>query len=123
MTLFPRLPVRAVAIAVLAVAGLAVAPGGAAASCGDYVQIVTDHQPTPQPAAPVAPCPGCSKAPATPILPLSAPVGSPSESEQSVALTNPAGGARPVPGWARSTATSPHPVRLTSSIFHPPRAG
>ena len=120
MNLLPRLPVRAVAAAVLAVAGLAVAPGGAAASCGHYVQIVTDHQPTPQPAAP---CPGCSKAPATPILPLSAPVGSPSESEQSVALTNPAAGTRPVPGWARSATTSPQPIRLTSSIVHPPRAG
>ena len=123
MTLTPRLPIRAVAAAVLAVAGVALAPGGAAASCGDYVQIVTDHKPAHQPAGPAAPCPGCSKAPATPILPLSAPVGSPSESEQSVALTDPAGGTRPVPGWARAMAANPHPVRLTSSIFHPPRAG
>src|SRR5687767_4518154 len=123
MNLLPRLPVRALAAAVLAVAGLAVVPAGAAASCGDYVQIVADHQPTPQPASPAAPCPGCSKAPATPILPISVPVRSPSESEQSVALTTPAAGAHPLPGWARSTATSPHPVRLTSSIFHPPRIG
>ena len=121
MTLIPRLPIRAFAASVLAVAGVALAPGGAAASCGDYVHVVTDHPPA-SPHGPAAPCPGCSKAPAPPAIPLTAPVGSPSESEQSVALTSLAGGARPVPGWRRWTTASPQPVLLTSSIFHPPRA-
>ena len=123
MTLIPRLPVRAVAVAVLAVAGVALAPGGAAASCGEHVQIVTDHPSTPQPAGPAAPCPGCSKAPVTPVLPLSAPVPSPSESEHSGALTAAAAGLRPSPGWTHAMTANPQPVRLPSTIFHPPRAG
>ena len=116
MTLAIRVPVRATAAAALAVAALAVAPAGANGSCGDYVQVVTDPQPTHEP----APCPGCSKAPASPILPLTAPILSPSE--QSVTLTELPTDTRSIRGWAHSPCATWHPVRLTSTIFHPPRA-
>lgn len=125
MTLVPRLPIRVLAAAALAVAAVALSPGGAAASCGDYVRIgaeqATSHHP---PAIPKVPChgPGCSKAPA-PLVPLTAPVQTRSDSEQLPALVATAAAAYSGRGWSHSTAAHPQPIRLTSAIFHPPRAG
>ena|SRR5947209_516593 len=120
---FP-LPIRAAASAVLALAGLALAPGTGTASCGDYVQVQT-NQPTEE-HTPPAPCPchgpQCSKAPATPAVPVTAPIRITAGSEQPV--TTGEAGLPPFhePGWALSNADSDPPVRLTTSIFHPPRA-
>jgi hypothetical protein len=114
-----RLPIRAVAAAALALAGVLMLPGGASATCGDYVHIQTDDPP-----APPRPChgPQCSKAPATPIVPMTAPVPSSSESEQPSLVVDTEPGGRPSAGWAAGHTRFPLPIRLTSSIFHPPRA-
>lgn len=126
MTLASRLPSRAVAAALLAVVGVALAPTGATASCGNYVQIgIEKPKSHHEPAAPAAPCqgPGCSQGPAMPVLPLTAPVLSATDSEQSVAATGPISDTRPASGRSDPYAVNELPARLTSSIFHPPRAG
>ena len=120
MRLLPRLPIRTLAAAVLAFAGVALLPGTAPASCGDYVRVQT-HDEAP---APPRPChgPECSKAPAAPALPLTAPVLSSCGSDQSPVVLQSDADDRPSPGRAAAGTSAARPVRLTSSIFHPPRA-
>lgn len=120
---------RLVAVALLAAAGLLVAPDRAAAGCGDYVSVAPDTPDDPAagrhaPAGPAAPChgPGCSNAPSHPA-PLSAPVTAPAE-------TDPWAAGLPDEPDSSDTATrrlrpvdDGRAVRFTRPIFHPPRAG
>jgi hypothetical protein len=125
MRLLSRLPFPALAAVGLVVAGVALTPGGAAASCGSYVTIQghTDAGgPIPPPAVP---ChgPGCSKAPANPpALPLTAPVSSSQGSEQPSAHSDSSADFTAGPRWGRFPSVNSHPVRVASPIFHPPRA-
>jgi hypothetical protein len=125
MRCLPRLPIRALTAAALVVVGFAFAPGRAEASCGDYVYVQTANQ-TPEiaPIQPQPPChgPGCSKAPAAPPVPLTAPVSSSSETDQSPVVLDADSDDRPGSGWAAGHRAAAQPIRLTSSIFHPPRA-
>jgi hypothetical protein len=126
MRCLPRLPIRALAAAALVVAGFAFAPGSAAASCGDYVHVqTTSPAHNDAPVQPQPPChgPGCSKAPTAPPVPLTAPVPSSSETDQSSVVLESGSDDRPGSGWAATRAADTYPIRLTSSIFHPPRAG
>lgn len=127
-----RLPsLRTVAAAALLTAGVAFAPGRAAAECGDYVRIgnapMVGHD---RPADlgmpfPGKPCdgPGCSDRPSTPAPPLSAPVTDPSGSKEWAArfaadLVADAGGRSLLPLTSETGAVS-----RPGSVFHPPRAG
>jgi hypothetical protein len=123
---------RLVAAAGLLAAGVAFTPGRAAAQCGDYVRIAgqpmaphdgpgqADHGlPTPG-----QPChgPGCSGAPATPALPVTAPVADPSGSKQwadrFAADPDAAAGGRTLPPITSDDGAVSRPA----SIFHPPRS-
>jgi hypothetical protein len=119
MRRLPRLPIRTLAAASLAFVGVTALPGIITASCGDYVHVQTHDE------APIAPqpChgPECSRVPASAALPLTAPVPS-SESDDPTVIINADADHRPSPGWAAGVATDAHPVRVTSSTFHPPRA-
>src|SRR5215218_1784280 len=120
-----RLPFPALAAVGLVLAAVALAPGTAAASCGSYVTIQghTDAG-APAPNPPAVPChgPGCSKAPASPALPLTAPVRSSTDSDQPSAHSDSSADPTAGPGWRQFQPVDSHPVPVASSIFHPPRA-
>ena len=124
MRLISRLPYPALVAAGLVLGGIALTPGTAAASCGNYVIVQNeDHTGQPQP-VPAVPChgPGCSKAPAAPALPMTAPVSSSTGNDQPTADLDSATDASNASSWGRLLPNVEHPIRLTSSIFHPPRA-
>ena len=131
MTRLPHtLFTRPVGIALAVLAAAACSPGRAAAECGDYVHIVKDDPvkaSTPghgEPIAPRPPChgPGCSEKPATPVLPLTAPVTD-TEGPKELAARTP-GDADPAagPGWVVPVEPAGRPSRIPNPIFHPPRA-
>src|SRR5262245_41041356 len=113
----------AAALALLGV--LALAPGRAAAACGDYL-MAGGHSakaPDQSPATPSAPCPcrgpQCSQLPDSPLAPPTAPpTFVPAEwATVSASLHSPSttrGDALPDDRAARS-------IRQANSIFHPPR--
>lgn len=124
MRLIPRLPFPALVAVGLVLGGIALTPGTAAASCGSYVIVQNeDYTGQPQP-VPAVPChgPGCSKAPAVPVLPMTAPVASSTGTEQPTAEFDSIPRAIKSSGWGYLNPVDQHPIRLTSSIFHPPRA-
>lgn len=98
-------------------------PPSAAASCGDYVHILSPGQTAPgaDPATPPKkPCsgPGCHEAPPAPMpTPPPAPTTVSAHDAILSALLppEPAGG-----GWVR-TEPSLSPRHATTAIFHPPR--
>ena len=111
-------PIRALLGAALALAAGLLLPGVASATCGDYVHIQTADAP-----AGPRPChgPECSKAPAGPAVPLTAPVLS-ADSDQSSVVVEASSDNRPASGEAARHNPSVVSIRLTSTIFHPPRA-
>ncbi len=120
----PRLPVRAVATALLLAAGLFGPGGRAEAGCGDYV--VIDGQPVAGHDAgrvPGEPChgPNCSLRecpPQAPLVPPTNPSPAPKDRSASVIIA-----ADPSPGFDEPVAlASRHPVRRPSDTFHPPRS-
>jgi len=123
MRVFPRLPYPALVAVGLVLGTVALTPGTTAASCGSYVTIEgADH--SGQPPVPAVPChgPGCSKAPAAPAMPMTAPVNSSSGSDQSAVEGESATEHSGETCWRRPLSVDRHPTRLTPSIFHPPRA-
>lgn len=124
MHLIPRLPIPAVVAAGLVVAGVALQPGIAAAACGDYV-IVQKPADTGDPAPhPATPChgPGCSKAPAAPLAPVTAPVRATADSDHLSAVVDSGVAGASRSQWAYAAAEGDRPVQAPAPIFHPPRA-
>jgi len=118
--------------AVLAVAGVAFAPGKAAAACGDYVTVhgrSADHAPPTAthdaPVLPRTPChgPGCSERPAAPVSPPVAPVSVPASPKGLAARTVIESDPDCHPGGVIPVTSESGTVRTSSAIFHPPRAG
>ena len=125
--------VRLPAAAFLLAGGFFVSPGRASADCGDYVTIAgqpsahhamppaDDTKPTDSPRRP---CngPNCSKRQDSPITPSRAPV-TPTGETKSLEVRI---GADLPPdsdgGWRLLDATSAQPIRMSRSIFHPPRS-
>lgn len=122
MRLVARLPLPLVAALGLGVGGAALAPGAAAASCGDYVTVVDrlDGDGPTHPLPP-APCPGCSKAPAPPAAPLTAPTTGVSDSDHPTAAAEPGPAHGSASRWAVGRQFECRPIRPAGSIFHPPR--
>src|SRR6478672_6537113 len=115
MPFLPRLSSPALAAVGLVLAGIALTPGTAAASCGSYVTIMGHADASgPSPVAPVVPChgPGCSKAPAAPAVPLTAPISSARGAEHPTAHADSTADPTSHPGWAQFQLAQPHPVRL-----------
>lgn len=120
----PRLPVRAVAAALLLAAGLFGTAGRADAGCGDYVVIdgqpVATHDPG---RLPGEPChgPNCSVRecpPQAPLVPPAEPNPAPKDRSASTFIA-----AVPSPGFDEPVApVCGHPVRRSSDTFHPPRS-
>ncbi|MBX9627975.1 MAG: hypothetical protein K2X82_29515 [Gemmataceae bacterium] len=119
---------RTVAALALLTAGVAFAPGRAAAQCGDYVRIggasTAGHdQHDPGVPTPDKPChgPGCSGHPATPVVPVTAPGagGSPEWAARLTADLAPAASRLETLPLTSETGAVSRP----GSIFHPPRAG
>jgi hypothetical protein len=112
---------------------LCCAPSVARASCGDYVvtrtaqadQAMADgHRPAagaPAPADPRKRChgPHCSRGPAVPLAP--APTVAPPAPQEWGWLARGPDFAAPGRGALPFDSSCQHPVRLASSIFHPPR--
>ena len=123
MRFLSRLPFPALAALGLVIVGVALTPGGAAASCGSYVTIQGHADAGGPIPAPTVPChgPGCSNAPASPALPLTAPVTSSQGSEQPSAHSDSSADSTAGPRWGPFLSVDSHPVRVASSIFHPPR--
>jgi hypothetical protein len=124
MRLIPRLRFPALVAVGLVFGGIALTPGTAAASCGNYVIVQNeDRTGQPQP-VPAVPChgPGCSKAPGVPTMPMTAPVTTSTTTEQLTANFDSDADLVKPSGWGRPLPNVEHPIRLASSIFHPPRA-
>jgi hypothetical protein len=107
----------------VAVAGVVLLSGRAAAGCGDYVAIggrVEAGPPAPMP----KPChgPECSSRP-TPSLPSTAPATAPTEHHDWATPAADAADPDPRSGWAVPHTSASRGVRLPRAIFHPPRAG
>lgn len=129
-----RLPSLRTAVATaLLVAGVAFAPGRAAAECGDYVRVdgrpMAGHDPgapghaDPGWPTPAKPChgPNCSGNPSTPAPPLTAPVADPSGlkawAARFVADLGADAGGRSLPPLTSDSGAVSRP----GSVFHPPR--
>ncbi len=140
MTRLPDPRVIRTAVAVLTIAvGIALTPGRASATCGDYVLIAgqsseAQHQnhklstapgESPgNPESPRVPChgPGCSKSPTDSIPPITAPIGGEADPKNPPATL---GGAGPGDGGVsreRDFTSNERAVHLPTTIFHPPRA-
>ena len=110
----------------LVLGGLALFPEMASAQCGNYVTILgspSASQQMPDEHMPKAPCngPGCSQLPSVPFTPLPAPIVTNVESKACVDFL----GQPPQSAGERANpdANSDRPVRMSNSIFHPPRVG
>ena len=120
----PALSIRVLAAAALVVVGFALAPGRRWRVGGDYVHVQTmDQSHEDAPAQPQPPChgPGCSKAPAAPLVPLTAPVLTSSETATNrPSFWNPCADDRPGRRWAggRHSRRSYRSTHLLD--FHPP---
>jgi hypothetical protein len=103
---------------------VALSPAKATAQCGNYVRILNGANPEPmEDHSPKAPCngPGCSQLPSIPFTPLPAPIVTNVDSKACVdhlRQSPPSAGERAIPD-----AADTRPVRVPSSIFHPPRVG
>jgi hypothetical protein len=112
----------ALAVAVV----VALAPGRAAAECGDYVHILNDRSDAPPagaPESPRKPChgPGCSNQPASPV-PLSAPAAPPADPKEGAARATDSPRDDDRTGWHLPSSPDAVPEHVPQPIFHPPRA-
>jgi hypothetical protein len=112
---------------------LCCAPSVARATCGDYVVTRMTHADqamapqqqhaadVPTPAKPYKPCngPRCSHAPTVPLIP--APTVVPPAPQEWGWLAGVPDFAAPGRGALLFESSPQHPIRLTGSIFHPPR--
>src|SRR5262245_20784857 len=109
---------------VVALGVVALAPAKAKAQCGNYVRILNGTNPDPmEEHTPKTPCngPGCSQLPSIPFTPLPAPMTANVDTKASVdhLSQSPASASE----RAMPDAAGDRPVRMPSSIFHPPRVG
>jgi hypothetical protein len=132
-----RTQLRRTGIALAIAAAAVCLPSRAGAACGDYVHIAdnpaaddrgkaaSDLPDGSRGESPRRPChgPGCSNGPAAPATPLTAPVTDTAGPKQLAARTtgdtDPAAG----PRWHHPADLSGPPVRIPTSIFHPPPIG